>query len=90
MLNVEGMVYGEPGQNYYKYVLLPDRPTDRAFFRKVMKEEFNIGIPAGVYDFPVYEQKPLIRTTTWEKLEDTETFCRNHICLPMHEGPDRR
>lgn len=29
MLKVEGMVYGEPGQNYYKYVLLPvpDHPT---------------------------------------------------------------
>ena len=85
-LNVDATVYNVPGGNQYKYVLMPDQPHDRVYFQKVMKEEYGIGIPAGVYDFPVYRQKPLVHSTEWKGLPKSELFCNNHVCLPMHEG----
>ena len=60
-------------------------PFDRAKFKSRMKSEYDIGIPSGVYDFPVYAQPPLISTTS-RIFENTKIFCKNHICLPMHEG----
>jgi perosamine synthetase len=77
---------GVPGSNYYKYVVLSWSPTfDRGAFKARMKDEYGIGIPAGVYDFPVYVQPPLLGTAP-KPLQNTELFCGNHICLPMHEG----
>ena len=86
-LQVDAKVYGRlPGQNFYKYVIYPNAPVmDRTDFKAKMKHEFGISIPAGVYDFPVYDQKPLLLTRK-EQLKNTENFCRDHICLPMHEG----
>jgi len=85
-LQIDGKVYGKlPGQNFYKYVIYPNMPIDRGAFKSRMKREFGIGIPAGVYDFPVYDQPPLKQTKLWG-LVTTENFCRDHICLPMHEG----
>ena len=82
-----GSLYGLlVGLNYYKYVIMPGQsPFDRAKFKSRMKSEYDIGIPSGVYDFPVYAQPPLISTTS-RIFENTKVFCKNHICLPMHEG----
>jgi dTDP-4-amino-4,6-dideoxygalactose transaminase len=85
-LHIDAKVYGKlPGQNFYKYVIYPNTPVVRETFKNTMKHEFGIGIPAGVYDFPVYDQPPLKVTRRWT-LGKTESFCRDHICLPMHEG----
>lgn len=86
-LQVNAKLYGRlPGQNYYKYVIYPNEQVDRDTFRNRMRHEFGIGIPAGVYDFPVYDQPSLKETRPAEPLPNTQRFCRNHICLPMHEG----
>jgi dTDP-4-amino-4,6-dideoxygalactose transaminase len=86
-IRIRGRLYGMfQGQNYYKYVMVPERTMfDRGTFRKVMKDDFGIGIPAGVYDFPVYDQPPL-KEMTRSRLPNTDRFCLTHVCLPMHEG----
>lgn len=86
-LQVDAKLYGRlEGQNFYKYVVYPNMPAmSRDEFKRKMKYEFGIGIPAGVYDFPVYKQKPLSETEKWP-LKNSENFCGDHICLPMHEG----
>lgn len=78
--NIKHFIWGEP--NFYKYPVLLKGITRKEAIGKFAERGINIS--AGIYDFPVYQQKPIMDTNV--HLPNTELFCRDHICLPMHES----
>jgi perosamine synthetase len=74
--------------NYYKYmVMLGD--ADRPALKKLMREEYDVGLSGEVYDTPLHKQPvfaPWVnpssasgRAATFPKAED---ICARHVCLP--------
>ena len=78
-LKIKHFAWGTP--NWYKYPVLLKGITREEAVQKFAEAE--IKISAGIYDFPVYRQKPILDETV--NLPNSELFCRQHICLPMHE-----
>lgn len=76
---IKHFAWGTP--NWYKYPVLLKGITREEAVERFAKAE--IKISAGIYDFPVYRQKPILDETV--NLPNSELFCRQHICLPMHE-----
>jgi perosamine synthetase len=67
--------------NYYKYIALL-RDDDRAELKRVMREEFDVGLSGEVYDTPCHLQ-PVFAGIASEPLPQAEDICARHICLPV-------
>jgi dTDP-4-amino-4,6-dideoxygalactose transaminase len=67
--------------NYYKYIALTTG-VDRAALKKVMREEFDVGLSGEVYDTPCHLQ-PVFAGVTGDAFPKAEDLCARHICLPV-------
>ncbi|MFI6154946.1 DegT/DnrJ/EryC1/StrS family aminotransferase [Kitasatospora sp. NPDC051170] len=69
--------------NYYKYVALLPRGTDRAAFKRAVAEEFGVRLSGEVYDLPLHLQ-PVLEPYRRGPLPVAEDVCARQICLPVH------
>lgn len=67
--------------NYYKYIAMLDG-IDRAALKRVMREQYDIGLSGEVYDTPCHLQ-PVFADIGGGPLPQAEHLCANHICLPV-------
>ncbi|MER8186019.1 DegT/DnrJ/EryC1/StrS aminotransferase family protein [Kitasatospora sp. NPDC094015] len=69
--------------NYYKYVALLPRGTDRARFKQEVSERFGVRLSGEVYDLPLHQQ-PVLAPYRAGALPVAEDVCARQICLPVH------
>jgi perosamine synthetase len=68
--------------NYYTYmVMLGD--ADRAALKKMMREEYEVGLSGEVYDTPLHKQPVFAPWSEGVSLPGAEDICARHICLPI-------
>ncbi len=68
--------------NYYKYVaLLPDAAL-RAPLKKLLREQYDVGLSGEVYDTPCHHQ-PVFKPWAGKSLPVAEDICSRHVCLPV-------
>lgn len=82
-LDLRPLVVPEEGRtNYYKYVAwLPDG-VDRAALKRLLREEYDIGLSGEVYEAPLHEQ-PVFAPARDRPLPGAEQICARHVCLPV-------
>ena len=69
--------------NYYKYIaFLPDG-VERAELKKVLREDFEVGLSGEVYETPLHRQ-PVFEPWADGPLPGAEEICARHICLPLY------
>ena len=69
--------------NYYKYIAILPRGSDRAAFKKRLRAEFEVFLSGEVYELPCHEQPVFASLANDEKLPIAEDLCRRHVCLPI-------
>jgi len=67
--------------NYYKYIALLSG-VDRAALKKVLREEFDVGLSGEVYDTPCHRQ-PVFETWAGGSFPKADDLCAHHVCLPV-------
>jgi dTDP-4-amino-4,6-dideoxygalactose transaminase len=67
--------------NYYKYIALLTG-IDRATLKKVLREEFDVGLSGEVYETPCHLQ-PVFAGVGRGVFPKAEDLCARHICLPV-------
>ena len=74
--------------NYYKYMVMLDG-TDRMALKKLLREEFDVGLSGEVYDTPLHRQPvfaPYVNPSSASGRVDSypgaEAICAHHVCLP--------
>lgn len=67
--------------NYYKYIVMLEG-IDRADLKKVMREQFDVGLSGEVYDTPCHLQ-PVFASLHTGPLPKAEHLCASHVCLPV-------
>jgi dTDP-4-amino-4,6-dideoxygalactose transaminase len=67
--------------SYYKYIALL-RGADRVELKRLLREDFDIGLSGEVYDTPCHLQ-PVFQGMCDYALPKAEDFCAHHICLPV-------
>lgn len=78
-------VPAEASCNYYKYIaFLPDG-VDRTELKKVLREDFEVGLSGEVYETPLHLQ-PVFEPWAEGSLPGAEWLCARHICLPLYPG----
>jgi dTDP-4-amino-4,6-dideoxygalactose transaminase len=71
----------EASCNYYKYAAyLPDG-IDRAALKKLLREQYGVGLSGEVYELPLNRQ-PVFEQWVDADLPQSEHICARHICLP--------
>ena len=71
----------EASCNYYKYAAyLPDG-VDRAALKKLLREQYGVGLSGEVYELPLNRQ-PVFEQWVDTDLPQAEHICARHICLP--------
>jgi perosamine synthetase len=68
--------------NYYKYVAYLPEGVDRAALKKLLREEYEVGLSGEVYDTPLHKQ-PVFEPWADRPLPGAEQICDRHICLPV-------
>jgi dTDP-4-amino-4,6-dideoxygalactose transaminase len=67
--------------NYYKYmVMLGD--ADRPSLKKLLREEYDVGLSGEVYDTPLHKQPVFAPWVNGDSLAMAEDICARHVCLP--------
>ncbi|HZP26068.1 MAG TPA: DegT/DnrJ/EryC1/StrS family aminotransferase [Dehalococcoidia bacterium] len=66
--------------NYYKYIALLDG-VERAPLKRMLREEFDIGLSGEVYETPCHRQ-PVFADGECH-LPQADDLCARHICLPI-------
>ncbi len=69
--------------NYYKYVAVLPRGTDRAGLKQRMRERHEVSLSGEVYELPCHEQPIFAPLAGDQKFPVAEDLCRRHICLPV-------
>lgn len=68
--------------NYYKYIVFLPDGVDRAVLKRLLREEYEIGLSGEVYETPLHEQ-PVFAPYRDRSLPGAEYLCARHICLPI-------
>ncbi len=68
--------------NYYKYIVFLPEGVDRAALKRLLREEYEIGLSGEVYETPLHEQ-PVFAPYRDRPLPGAEYICARHICLPI-------
>ena len=69
--------------NYYKYVVVLPRGTDRAALKQRLREGHGVSLSGEVYELPCHEQPVFAALAGEEKFPVAEDLCRRHLCLPI-------
>ncbi len=67
--------------NYYKYIALLTG-IDRTALKKILREEFDVGLSGEVYDTPCHLQ-PVFASASGGAFPKAEDLCARHVCLPV-------
>lgn len=80
-------LYEEAGMrsNYYKYIVVPPKGTDRAALKSRLAKERGVSLSGEVYEVPLHAQ-PVFATLAkgGPGFPVADDLCRRHICLPVH------
>jgi dTDP-4-amino-4,6-dideoxygalactose transaminase len=68
--------------NYYKYIALLPAGIERKAFKKVMREQYGVGLSGEVYEDPLHVQ-PVFHAYADGEFPVADDLCRRHICLPV-------
>ena len=68
--------------NYYKYVALFGKPTDRAMLKKTLRDRYDVSLTGEVYELPCHQQ-PVFESLKGGEFPGAELACASHICLPI-------
>ena len=71
--------------NYYKYIAMLDEKIDRAGFKKLVRETYDVGLAGEVYELPVHLQPYFDGKYKKGDFPKAEHLCAHHICLPMFQ-----
>src|SRR5262249_22075739 len=71
--------------NYYKYIVLLDQWVDRSALKKLLRNEYGVGLSGEVYETPCHLQ-PVFEEYRDGEFPVAEDLCRRHICLPVYFG----
>jgi len=69
--------------NYYKYLALLDASVDRVAVKKLLREEYGVGLSGEVYETPCHVQ-PVFAEYQDGEFPIALDICRRHICLPIY------
>ena len=69
--------------NFYKYVLLLERPGNILELESRLRQEFGVAMGGRVYDLPCHAQ-PVFRPFNSAPLPVAEDLCRRHLCPPIY------
>ena len=69
--------------NYYKYIALLDVGIDRTALKKLMREQYGVGLSGEVYEAPCHLQ-PVFEEYRDGEFPTAEAVCRRHVCLPVY------
>src|SRR5262249_35120452 len=87
--DIEGISFLQVPQgcrsNYYKYVALLDQSIDRSAFRRLLLDEYGVGLSGEVYETPCHLQ-PVFNDYCDGEFLVAEDLCRRHVCLPIYAG----
>ncbi len=67
--------------NYYKYIVLL-KDADRAELKRVLRDDWDVGLSGEVYETPCHLQ-PVFEGIATGALPKAEDLCARHICLPI-------
>ncbi len=70
--------------NYYKYIALLDEGIDRAQLKKILREQYQVGLSGEVYGLPCHLQPIFSQGHKEGDFPQAEDICRRHICLPVY------
>jgi perosamine synthetase len=70
--------------NYYKYIALLDEAIDRSALKKLLREEYGVGLSGEVYETPCHAQPVFAEYRGNDDFPVAEDICRRHICLPVY------
>jgi perosamine synthetase len=73
--------------NYYKYIAMLAPDIDRAEFKRVLREKFEVGLSGEVYETPCHQQ-PVFADQITGFLPEAERICAGHVCLPISAKMD--
>lgn len=77
---------------YYKYIVYLEEGIDRDHVKKVLKEEYDLVLPAEVYaepchSQPVFKKYPeMMLNSPDEVFPGADYVCGRQICLPLYPG----
>jgi len=75
--------------NYYKYmVMLGD--ADRPSLKKMLREEYDVGLSGEVYDTPLHKQPVFAPWVNGDSLAMAEDIGKPTLLASRHRPPDRR
>jgi dTDP-4-amino-4,6-dideoxygalactose transaminase len=69
--------------NYYKYIALLDASLDRGALKRLLREQYGVGLSGEVYETPCHVQ-PVFAEYTDHEFPLAVDICRRHICLPVY------
>jgi perosamine synthetase len=69
--------------NYYKYIALLEPSLDRRVLKKLLREEYSVGLSGEVYETPCHLQ-PVFAQYSEGAFPIAVDICRRHICLPVY------
>ncbi len=69
--------------NYYKYIALLDSSIDRAILKKLLRDEYGVGLSGEVYEVPCHLQ-PVFEEYREGEFPWAIDICRRHVCLPVY------
>lgn len=70
--------------NYYKYIALLDNGIDRAKLKKMLREQYAVGLSGEVYELPCHLQPIFQEGYRKGDFPAAEDICRRHVCLPVY------
>jgi|WetSurMetagenome_2_1015567.scaffolds.fasta_scaffold15310_4 perosamine synthetase len=71
--------------NYYKYIAMLDEKIDRARLKKILRENYDVGLSGEVYELPVHLQPIFQGQYKPGDLPKAEFACAHHVCMPLYQ-----
>ena len=78
--------------SYYKYVVFLDDKIDRIWFKKELRNRFDIFLPGEVYSDPCHSQPVFkkypekVANSPDDRFPVTDYVCKQHVCFPLYPG----
>ncbi len=73
----------EVRSNYYKYIAFLEKGIDRDWFKKELRETFEVNLSGEVYDIPCHRQPVFNGLGLEGDFPIAEDLCRRMVCLPI-------
>jgi dTDP-4-amino-4,6-dideoxygalactose transaminase len=71
--------------NYYKYIVMLDEKIDRTRLKKILRENYDVGLSGEVYELPLHLQPIFEGQYRQGDLPKAEYVCAHHVCMPLFQ-----